>query len=223
MSEPRAADQAETINCCVAAPAAGQEVVTQNQSVGTRRPLALSLAVLGSLAGALVRLVPHGWNLSPSYAAEVFAGARLRAWQAFALALGVRAVTDLIIFLFPFPGQEGTWRFYISFLPWVYLSVVLNVCLGRLVRNTETGWKIGGITFLAALQFFVITNFGTWVGSDIYPKNLGGLVACYLAALPWFRNQFISYLIFVPVLFGAYAVLSRSLLLKERVATAEAQ
>jgi hypothetical protein len=214
MNQSLAPNQTQTDECS----RMSEEVNGSTARWRVRTPLALAVAGLGSL----VRLAPHPWNLSPSYAVEIFAGARLRAWHAFALALGIRGLCDLLIYLFPFPGQEGTARFYLSFLPWVYLSVVLNVVLGRLVRNTETSWKIGGVTLLAALQFFVITNFGTWIGSEIYPKNATGLLECYLAALPWFRNQFISYLVFVPVLFGAYAALVRMISAREHAAAAEA-
>jgi hypothetical protein len=218
MSELRTADQAHAIHCQAIPPASDPEVGTPVEPVNKRRPLALSLAVLGAVAGALVRLVPHGWNLSPSYAAELYAGARLRAWQAFALALGVRAVTDLIIFCTPFRGQEDSSWFYLTIMPWVYLSIALNVCLGRLVRRTDVAWKIGGITLLASLQFFIVTNFGSWLGSPVYPKTVVGLIECYVAAIPWFAPSLISYLVFVPVLFGAHAALSRSLFPREQVA-----
>lgn len=173
------------------------------------RPVAIGLAALGSLAGALVRLVPHAWNLSPSYAAEIFAGARLRLWQAFALALGTRVLTDAIIYCTPFRGQEDSARFYVTIMPWVYASIVLNVLLGRLVKNTQAAWKVAGVTLLASLQFFLISNFGSWIGTPTYPKNLAGLIECYVAGVPWFRDTLISYVVFAPVLFGAYAALTR--------------
>ena len=43
-----------------------------------RRPLALALTV----AGAVARLVPHPWNFAPVGGMSLFAGARLRGWQA---------------------------------------------------------------------------------------------------------------------------------------------
>jgi hypothetical protein len=214
MIEPQAYEQAVT----------GASTVSLHQAEATpgRRPAAIGLAVLSAVAGTLVRLVPHTWNLTPSFASEFFAGARLRVWQAFGLALGMRALGDLLIYFFPFPGHGAAAQYYTSFLPWVYLSVVLNVGLGRLVGKTETGWKIGGVTLLAALQFFVITNFGTWASTDFYPKNLEGLTACFVAALGFFKYQLISYVVFVPVLFGAHAALTRSWFPNEQVAPAKA-
>jgi hypothetical protein len=181
----------------------------------TERPLAAGQVLLASVAG-LVRLIPHPWNFSPTYAVEVFAGARLRSWQAFALALSIRVVTDLAILLFPFSGQQQFAQFYLADMPWVYLSVLLNVLLGRLLQRSESPWRVGGVTLLASVQFFLVTNFGSWLGSPIYSQSAAGLVECYVAGIPFFRTTFLSYLIFTPVLFGAYAWLRRNSLRGER-------
>lgn len=218
MIESRTDNLTETAVCPVVPQSAPVDSPKAERSEPFVRPMATGLALFGSL----IRLVPHSWNLSPSYAIELFAGARMRLWQAFALALTARAVTDLGIFLFPFRGQEDSAGFYLTFLPWVYLSVVLNVCLGRMVRHTETAWKIGGVTLLATLQFYIVTNFGSWLVSPDYPKTVGGLIQCYTLALPFLRPTLISYVIFVPIFFGAHAVLSRSLFPRERVELAAA-
>ena len=47
------------------------------------RPLAISLTVLG----AILRLIPHPPNFAPVGGMSLYAGARLRGWQAFALPL----------------------------------------------------------------------------------------------------------------------------------------
>ncbi len=216
MIESQSDSLTETVTCAVA-PQSNPEKPADSPPAERQEPFVKPMATGLALFGSLIRLVPHGWNLSPSYAVELFAGARMRLWQAFVLALGARAVTDLGIFLFPFPGQEGTGWFYLTIMPWVYLSVILNVCLGRLVRRTEVAWKIGGVTLLAVLQFFLVTNFGSWLGSPIYQKTIAGLIECYVAALPWLTPTLISYVVFVPIFFGAHAVLSRSLFPRERV------
>ena len=52
------------------------------------RPLAMSLTV----AGAVLRLLPHPANFTPVGGMSLYAGARLRGWQAFALPLLLMAV-----------------------------------------------------------------------------------------------------------------------------------
>ncbi len=79
-----------------------------------RRPLALALTVLGAVA----RLVPHPWNFAPVGGMSLFAGARLRGWQAYVLPIVLMAVTD------PLVGG------YSRATPFVYLSFLINVWIG---------------------------------------------------------------------------------------------
>ena len=62
--------------------------------------------------------------------------------------------------------------------------------------------------FAGSIVFFVISNFGVWaLGSpgvyDVaYDRNLSGLIECYILAIPFFGNTFLSTLIFAyPAIF----------------------
>ena len=62
--------------------------------------------------------------------------------------------------------------------------------------------------FIGSLIFFIVSNFGVWaLGSpgvyDIaYEKNLNGLVECYILAIPFFGNTFLTTVIFAyPAIF----------------------
>jgi Family of unknown function (DUF6580) len=189
------------------------QATTVEEPKPVSRPLATCLALLASL----VRWVPHSWNFSPTYAVEVFAGARMRLGYAFALALGFRALTDLVILLWPFPGQEGKAGYFFMIIPWIYASVILNVILGRWLKRTESPWKIGGVALLASLQFYLLTNFGSWLVMPNYEKTFAGLLECYVMGLPWFRPTLIANLLYIPVLFGAHALLTRVAFPRERV------
>lgn len=62
--------------------------------------------------------------------------------------------------------------------------------------------KVGFGTFLGAganMFFFLWTNFGVWALDTfgMYPKTLGGLMMSYINAIPFWRNQLLSTLIFV--------------------------
>ena len=41
----------------------------------------------------------------------------------------------------------------------------------------------------------------------MYPHNLGGLMACYAAAVPFFRNDVVSNLLFTTVMFSVPALI----------------
>ena len=40
------------------------------------------------------------------------------------------------------------------------------------------------------------TNFGVWVFSEFYTKDLEGLLQCYVLAIPFFTNTIISTIAF---------------------------
>jgi hypothetical protein len=57
--------------------------------------------------------------------------------------------------------------------------------------------------------FFVVTNFGVWLGSGMYAHSAAGFVACYTAAIPFFRNTVAGDLFYSALLFGGFALLQR--------------
>src|SRR5271169_589036 len=107
------------------------------------RPVALSLTVLG----AIVRLLPHPPNFAPVGALSLFAGARLRGWQAYLVPLALMAITD--------PLLGG----YSAATPLVYASFMINVWIGTRLRQTENPLWIGSAAVAGSVQFFLLTNF----------------------------------------------------------------
>jgi len=164
-----------------------------------RRPVALTLAVLG----AVVRLIPHPWNFAPVGGVSLFAGARLRGWQAFMVPILLMLVTD------PFLGG-----FSIA-TPFVYASFLINVWIGRRLRMSESPMKIGAAAVISSVQFFLLSNFGAWIG--YYAHSWAGLASCYVAAIPFYPRTLLGDLLSTGVLFGLHAVLSRAIYTRERV------
>ena len=66
-------------------------------------------------------------------------------------------------------------------MPFVYASFVVTVFLGFLVRHRLTPLTVGGAALMGSVLFFIVTNFGVWLVSNLYPKTLAGLVSCYVA------------------------------------------
>jgi hypothetical protein len=170
----------------------------------TERPLALSLVILGGLARMAQYL-----NFAPVGAVSLYSGGRLRGWQAYLLPLVLMAATD------PFLGG------YSFATPFVYASFMVTVWIGSHLRSTENPAWIGGAAVLSSLQFFLLTNFGAWLGMpQIYGRTLAGLGNCYIAAIPFYGRTLASDLIYSAVLFGLHAWLSRTVGRTERVAVA---
>jgi Family of unknown function (DUF6580) len=171
------------------------------------RPAALSLTVLGAIA----RLAPHPPNFAPVGATSLFAGARLPRWQAYLVPLALLAVTDPI--LSPLYGFHA----YSWYSLFTYFSFLISVWLGRHLANTESISRIAAVTLLNSVQFFLVTNFGSWLWFQGYPKTSAGLAACYTAAIPFFGWTLAGDFLYTGVLFGLYAWLSRTVATSERV------
>ena len=169
----------------------------QNQ---TNSRSALGLVV----AGALLRLMPHPPNVAPVGAMSLFSGARITGWPAYVVPLLIMLVTDPII------GAMQGFQPFSSRTPVIYASFLVSVWIGRHLHSTENVLKIGGAAFLCALQFYLITNFWVWVRNPIeYAHTPAGLIACYIAALPFFGMTLIGNLAYTGLFFGAHAWLTR--------------
>ena len=170
------------------------------------RPVALSLTVLGAAA----RLLPHPPNFAPVGATSLFAGARLPRCQAYLVPLVALAVTDPI--LSPLYGFKP----YSKYLIFTYVSFLISVWLGRWLRNTENISRIAAVTVLNSIQFFLVTNFGSWLWFQAYPRTAAGLASCYISAIPFFGWTLASDILYTGILFGLYAWLSRTVATSER-------
>ena len=84
----------------------------------------------------------------------------------------------------------------------VYLSLFLIAFVFYKISEKINFKNLFIYSFFGSLIFFIISNFGVWfLGSpgvlDVpYEKNLNGLVECYMLAIPFFGNTFLSTLIF---------------------------
>jgi hypothetical protein len=75
------------------------------------------------------------------------------------------------------------------------------------LKQRRTFVRVSGAVLASSLVFFALSNFGMWA-SGYYPRTWAGLVACYTAALPFFRNTLASDVLYSAVLFGGYALLA---------------
>jgi len=159
------------------------------------------LAVLLVVFAALSRFIPHPDNFAPIAAMALFGGVYFGRRYAFIVPLAAMVVSDYFI------GFHNT-------IPYVYGSFILVGLIGIwLQRHKSIGW-IFGATLTSSALFFVVTNFGVWV-TGAYPQTFTGLVECYVAAIPFFRNTVLGDLLYVAVLFGLYESALHFLRLKE--------
>ena len=153
------------------------------------RILALLSAIL---AAAALRLVPHPPNFTPIGAMALFSGAYVRRRSlAFVAPLAAMLLSDAVIGFYP-----GMWV--------TYLAVALIVVIGWLALPKVSVLRVGSVAITSSVLFFIMTNFGTWALSSMYPHSLAGLTACYAAAIPFFQNTLASDVFYAVVLFGGF-------------------
>lgn len=77
---------------------------------------------------------------------------------------------------------------------------------GKYIKHLTamSGLKLFGLISLGSLMFFLVSNLGVWLYGQMYVPNLGGLIMCYIAALPFLLSTWASDLFFGTILFGAY-------------------
>ena len=142
------------------------------------------------LLAGLVRLLPHPWNFTPVLAACIYSSFYMN--NIFlALSLPLIAV---------FAGDLSL-GFYNGII-WVYSAYILVIIFGVFFRDNFSFKKMGLLAVSGSLIFFIISNFGVWFGGTIYPKNLMGLTACYIAAIPFFYNSLLGTLMYSGLFFG---------------------
>jgi hypothetical protein len=160
------------------------------------KPRAIALISL-VLAAAASRLVPHPWNLTSIAAVALFGGAYFQDRRlAFAVPLGALFLSDLVFGLY-----HG--------MAVVYVSFAMIVGIGLWLRSRRQPALIAGAALASSVLFFVLTNFGVWASGHLYPRTWAGLVTCYTAALPFFRNSLEGDLLYTLVLFGGFALMER--------------
>lgn len=159
------------------------------------------------VAGAS-RLIPHPPNFAPIGAMALFGGACFATKRmAFLVPLVAMFVSDLAIGWLSGDLSLGLHRL----IPVVYGSFALIVCLGFWLRRRRKAVPIAEAALAGSVLFFVLTNFGVWALGSWYPKTWDGLVACYVAAIPFFHNTLLGDAVYATVLFGGLALAEKGL------------
>ncbi|WP_159797771.1 DUF6580 family putative transport protein [Puerhibacterium puerhi] len=161
--------------------------------------LAAALAVVWRLVKDHLGAPP---NLELSTAAAFLAAGLLRHRVAALVPLAVVAASDLLL------GNSAVLAF-----TWSAWAVIGAASL--LTRRSGAGWRryvaavgfgVGGTLF-----FYLWTNLGVWwLGrGSFYPAGVDGLVASYVAGLPFLRPMLLGNLVLVPLAAGAVALVER--------------
>ncbi|MCZ2101612.1 MAG: hypothetical protein LC107_08760 [Chitinophagales bacterium] len=169
-----------------------------------------SLLCVIILLAAFSRIIPHVPNFSPLGVIGLFGAAYFtKKWQAFLIPVAATWLSDLFInnVIYAKYYLEFTW-FYQGFY-WQYGSYLLIVLAGIFIFNKINPQKVIAGALTSTSIFFLVSNFGCWIGSTIYPQNFGGLMTCYAAGIPFLKGTLSGDLFYSAVLFGSFALAQR--------------
>ena len=180
-------------------------MTSRQNSLFSTGPMALMLMIL---AVALTRLIPHPPNFSPVEAMALFGGAYFakRSW-AIALPLIALFISDLAL-SFMMGGVYFQYFVSADFLM-IYATIALLTVLGFALRGKVSIKRVAIFSVISSLIFFLITNFAVWLDSPMYSQTATGLMAAYLAGLPFLQNGLLGTLFYSALLFGSYELLKQ--------------
>jgi hypothetical protein len=162
-------------------------------------------AYLLLVLAVLSRMVPFpGMNFTAVGAGLLYFGAR-RPLREMALPVLALMGTDyyLTVFAYHYPFHTSAYL-----ITWAWYAAV--VVLGRILlsKQVTVPGVIGG-PVIASTSFFAVSNYAVWAGGIMYPHTMAGLGACYVAALPFYRNDLLSTTVITVVAFGAPVVVRK--------------
>jgi hypothetical protein len=167
--------------------------------------MSFATALTLTLLGVVARLAPHPPNAVAIGALALYAGARLPRVWAFAVPILAMLLSDVLL----------DWGKGYSLLEGSYLvryaTFALVVAIGTRAKGPVGITRRFELSLLASTLFFVTSNWAVWAfpfggHPPMFPKTLGGLGECYVAAIPFFGNTIVADLMGTCVLFGLDAL-----------------
>ena len=105
--------------------------------------------------------------------------------------LTILVISDMILNTFIYHMDS---LLYVGAL-YVYVPILLITIMSNYVKNLNVS-KYIGLSLISTIIFFLVSNFGVWQTGFMYPHNIGGLLACYIAAIPFALSYLTSTLIY---------------------------
>lgn len=152
---------------------------------------------------AATRLIDHPSNFTPIGAMALFGAAYFsKKGYSFLIPLIALWLSDLALNNIKYAEYYEGFSFMGN--TWVYASIALIVAGGFFLLKKINVVNIGIASILAAVVFFLVTNFGSWLADPMYTKDFTGLMHAYEMGIPFFRNTLFGNVIYAGVMFGAY-------------------
>jgi len=136
----------------------------------------------------LSRIVPHPPNFTPILAGIIFLPF-IKKDLTFALMVPLASmiISDLVI------GMH-------SLMLWTYGSLMI-LSLISFFFYQDNFKRVGTLALISPMIFFVLSNFGVWINSNSYSKDIEGLIACYFNAIPFYTSSSLACILFATIFY----------------------
>lgn len=164
------------------------------------------LILVAVLSRLLLAATPHPewFNFTAIGGALLYFGAR-RSWREMIAPLAALIATDYFLTTQVY-AYQFRWQNYLITWSWYAMAMVL----GWILLHTRTTFvRVAAGVLLGPTSFFIVSDYAVWLGT-LYPHTLAGLRDCYIAALPFYRNDLISTGIVAGLAFGVPVLLRKS-------------
>lgn len=167
--------------------------------------LRFGVITLMMFLAAFSRLIPHPPNFAPIGAMALFGAAYFsQRYLSFLIPISSMWLSDLALNNIVYARYFDHFVWFYQGFYWTYGAFIFIGLLGFLLLKKVKVQTVLIGSVSASILFFLLSNFGVWFSGTMYPKDLNGLMACYTAAIPFFKNTIIGDLVYCSVLFGAF-------------------
>ena len=160
------------------------------------------------------RLLPHPPNFTPITGMTLLGAAYFsRKWMIFIIPILAFWLSDLVLNNVVYSAYMDGFTLFNTNMIFTYGAIVLIALVGSKFLKKIKFTNLILASLGSSVIFYLLTNFGTWLGSGMYPKTLTGLGACMAMGIPFLSSgteaPFFMYtlagdLFYTFVLFGAY-------------------
>ena len=188
--------------------------LTPQKNTALQLNIVLSLILLATLTRiAMSPLFGHLVNFSPIDAIALLSGAY---FSRYLTAVSITLLSVWVGDIFLNRLFLGHWELFYSGFYWQYGAYALITCLGFMLAKNVKPLRLLSTCFLSSILFFAVSNFGVWMSGLLYPRTMDGLMMCYTAALPFFKNTVFSDLFFSIILFTSFKLIEFNFSLKNK-------
>jgi len=158
------------------------------------------MAYLIIVLATLARFIPHAWNFSPVYGALLLGGANMKKRDSIWFSAVTLGASDIVLTKFIYHFNVG-WEELFQIAAFASIAMI-----GWILKKRFSVGRLAFACLAAPTSFYLISDFGVWLGFNTYPHAWAGLVACYVAAIPYQGRITASTVLFSVILFGTQQI-----------------